>query len=196
VNKKKKTLIIGSLVLISLLIGGLTYAAFMDKGSVLGSSFSVSSSDIKLLEDLSGAIGEANLMDELVGPSFERISPYWQEDYPIKVYNNGTDALDISSTANYETAEDPAELRQLIYVEPLEWNDADTNGVVDEGEVIYSFGRKTIVKWKTEGFLLGTVNPGEYKGYILRFSTDAVSDTKQGTTGIFDFEFSSTPTVQ
>lgn len=179
-----------------LLIGGLTYAAFMDKGRILGSSFSVGSSDIKLLSDLAGTLDSSNLLDELMGPSFAKIAPYWKQDYPIKIYNNGTDTLDISSTANYETANDPQELRQIIFVEPLDWSDSNNNGAVDEGEISASYGKKTIVKWKTEGFLLGPVNQGETKGYVLRFSTDTISDTKQGATAMFDFEFNAAPVPQ
>jgi len=171
------------------LIGGVTYAAFMDKGSVLGSSFSVGSSDIKLLLNTAGNIEQTNLIDELPGPSFGNIIPYWQQDYLLKIYNNATTALNISSNSNYITANDPEELRNIIYVEPIEWADTNANGTVDEGEATYSYGRKTIVKWKTEGLQLGTVNKGEIKGLILRFSTETVSDTKQGASGVFDFEF-------
>ena len=42
---------------------------------------------------------------------------------------------------------------------------------------------------KTEGFDLGTINNGNVKSYVLRFSTDNLSDTKQGKTGIYDFIF-------
>lgn len=99
--------------------------------------------------------------------------------------------MQLVSNANYETINDPDDLRQIIYVEPFNWADANNNGIVDDGELGSSFGRKTIVKWKTEGFDFSTLATGAVKGLVLRFSTDTVSDTKQGTTAIFDFLFDS-----
>jgi len=190
---KSKTMVISILVLSFFLIGGITYAAFMDKGSVLGSSFSVGSSDIKLLLNVAGNIDSSNLTDEIPGPSFTNITPFWQRDYLVKIYNNATSTLTLTSASNYTTANDTEDLRQIIFIEPLEWSDTNANGLVDEGEVTYSYGRKTIIKWKTEGINLGTVNQGGIKGLILRFSTDDISETKQGATGSFDFEFNAVP---
>lgn len=187
-NKKKILALVGiaTLVLSSI---GLTSAFFTDKGQVLGSSFSVGSADIKLLNDVTAGVFEENLVDELPGPTFSNIAPGWSHDYLTKIYNNAGVDLLLSTNANYETANDPAELRQLIFVEPFSWNDENNNGLVDENEPGETFGKKSIVKWKTEGFDLGQINSGEVKSLILRFSADSVPDTKQGTTGIFDFEF-------
>ena len=71
----KKTYILGALVLLSLVAIGVTYAAFSDKGRVLGSTFSVGSGDIKLLKDISSGIQEENLADDISGPSFSDIGP-------------------------------------------------------------------------------------------------------------------------
>lgn len=188
-TRRKKILLFSIATIGLILLGGISYASFMDKSSVLGSTFSVGSSDIKLLENVAGSIEETNLVDEITGPSFGSITPYWQQDYLLKIYNNATFDLDLTSNAEYETANDPEEVRQLVYVEPLEWEDNNANGLLDDGENVYSYGRKSIVKWKTEGFTLGTVAQGEIKGIILRFTTDTISDTKQGASGIFDFEF-------
>lgn len=189
---KRKKFYLGSAILLSLVIvAGIVYAAFADKGKILGSNFSVGSSDIKLLVDVSAGTGTENLSDELTGPAFVGISPNWQEDYLMKIFNNGTSDVDLSSNANYETANDPDELRQIIFVEPFEWDDLNNDGLVDSGEEGASLGRKTIIKWKTEGYALGQLGQGEVKGLILRFSTDSVSDTKQGKSGVFDFEFDS-----
>lgn len=190
-NAKITALLI--LVLSFALIGGITYAAFMDKGSVLGSSFSVGSSDIKLLTNVAGNIESSNLSDEIQGPSFNNILPFWQKEYLIKIYNNASTTLDLHSLATYTTANDTQDLRYVIFVEPIEWKDLNSNGVVDSGEAVYSYGRKSLLKWKTEGISLGSVNQGEIKGLILRFSTDDISDTKQGATALFDFEFNATP---
>src|SRR3990167_8977967 len=105
---------------------------------------------------------------------------------------NGSDGnVMLTSNANYLTANDTAELRSIINVEPIEWNDANSNGVVDEAELGNSLGKKTIIKWKTEGFDLGVVSGGGVKGLVLRFSTDSVSSTKQGQSATYDFDFNS-----
>jgi len=173
------------------LVAGVAVAAFGDKGEILGSNFSIGSADIKLFKDLSGGTTPENLVDELNGPAFANISPNWSEDYPLKIFNNAPTHIQLTSNAYYVTANDPDELRQIIYVEPINWGDANNDGVVEESELGSSFGKKTIIKWKTEGYDLSSVAPGAVKGIVLRFSTDNVSDTKQGKSAIFDFEFDS-----
>ncbi len=177
--------------LLVVLASGVTVAAFGDKGDILGSSFSVGSADIKLLKDLAGPTSASNLTDTLPGPKFSNIGPNWRQDYPLKLYNNASGHIQLTSVSNYETANDPDELRQIIYVEPINWGDPNNNGIVEDNELGSSFGRKTIIKWKTEGFDLSSMASGSVKGMILRFSTDAVSDTKQGKTAVFDFIFNS-----
>jgi len=186
---KKRYVKIGGILAVTALAAGIVWAAFSDKGTVLGSQFSVGHSDLKLMETLAGTTDEFNLKDSMVGPRFENVTPNWQQDYLVKIYNAGTTQLQLSSNANYATVSDPDELRSYIYVEPFEWADVNGNGLVDDGEAGTSLGRKTITKWKTEGFNLGSINTGEIKGVLLRFSTDSLSDTKQGKTGTFDFEF-------
>ncbi len=188
---KKLIYVYASLAALVLVVAGVTYAAFSDKGNVLGSTFSVGSADIKLLNDITQGLGEGNLVEEKAGPNFNNISPFWTKDYLMKIYNNAATQISLSSNSNYETANDPMELRQIIFVEPFEWNDNNSDGVLDAGELGTSYGRKTIVKWKTEGFNLGSVDAGAVKSLVLRFSTDAVSDTKQGASALFDFQFSS-----
>ncbi len=187
-NYVKKGLLIALLITIT---AGLTYAAFGDKGKVLGTKFSVGSADIKLLLDTDMGTVPENLVEEMPGPQFDNIVPNWSEDYEIKIFNNGSTPVTLTSNADYLTANDPDELRSIIYVEPIIWNDIDSNGIVDSGEEGDSLGRKTIVKWKTEGYQIGEVESGAVKSLILRFSTDVVSDTKQGKSGIFDFSFDS-----
>lgn len=191
--KKSYFMLFMAIVLAITMIFGAGYsvAAFMDRGSLLGSTFSVGSADIKLLDDLGLGSEPSNLLEELPGPSFTNIGDVWEADYPMKIYNNATSDLLLTSNADYETANDPEDLRQDIYVEPLDWNDANGDGEVEESELGTSYGRKTIVKWKTEGFDMGTITTGEIKGIVLRFSTDSVSDTKQGATAVFDFIFNS-----
>ncbi len=166
---------------------GITWAAFSDKGKVLGSTFSVGNSDIKLLENLSGITSQDNLKDELSGPNFVNLTPNWTQDYLLKIYNNGSTALQVTSNSEYETANDPDDLRSYIYVEPMDWDDSNGNGQLDLGEEGSSYGKKSITKWKTEGFDLQKIDMGTTRGFILRFSTTNLSDTKQGKTGSYDF---------
>ncbi len=191
-KEKKKYLIyaLGLLAVVSL-ITGITFAAFTDKAKVLGSTFSVGSADLKFLKDLPLGTDPTNLVDELPGPSFSNIGQTWSADYPLKLINNGTSGISITSKAYYETANDPAELRSDIYVEIFEWNDANNNGVLDSGEIGLSLAKKTIVKWKTEGIGIGQINPGQTRPLVLRFSVENLSATKQGKSALFDFEFES-----
>jgi hypothetical protein len=170
---------------------GITYAAFSDKGKVLGSSFSVGNADIKLMLDLTLGAEPTNLVDEIPGPVFTNIGQNWQRDYLIKIYNNGTYKMSLTSHSNYETINDPDDLRQYIFAEIYPWDDTNNDGQVTEDEIGTSIGKKTIIKWKTEGFSLGEFNPGETLGFTIRFSTGTISDTKQGKQGAFDFEFDS-----
>lgn len=188
---KNKTFLLLGIVTLILTTAGITYAAFGDRGSVLGSTFSVGSADIKLLQDVGLGFEEGNLTDEIPGPTFTGILPYWTTDYLLKIYNNGSDTLHLVSNAYYETINDPEDLRSILFVEPIQWTDLDGNGEVDEGETGASLGRKTIVKWKTEGFDLGNIDIGQIKGYILRFSADNISETKQNASALFDFTFDS-----
>jgi hypothetical protein len=79
----------------------------------------------------------------------------------------------------------------VLTVEPFEWSDLNANGAVEEDELGASFGKKTIVKWKTEGFSLGEITQGALKGFAFKFYGEGITDAKQGKTGIFDFEFDS-----
>ena len=50
---KKKLIITISLIVLLVMAAGVAVAAFGDKGEVMGSSFTVGSADIKLLQDFS-----------------------------------------------------------------------------------------------------------------------------------------------
>jgi hypothetical protein len=197
--KTKITKAVSSYLVVLGLIGltaGIVYAAFSDKGKVLGSQFSVGSADLKMYLNLSGGTEMPNLTDELPGPNFSGITPSWNEDYLIKFYNNGTSEVQLASNAEYLTVNDPDDLRSIIFVEPIEWLDNNLNGGLDPGEEGQSYGKKTIIKWKTEGYNLGNIPSGTARGFVLRFSTDSVSDTKQGKAAVFDFIFDSVQITQ
>jgi predicted ribosomally synthesized peptide with SipW-like signal peptide len=189
IKAKNLVYFLGTVAIASGLVAGVTYAAFTDKGKVLGSTFSAGSADIKFLSDVTLGIDPPNLTDELTGPSFSNISPTWTQDYLMKIVNNGTSNLGIVTNAYYETASDPKDLRSDIQVEVFPWNDSNSNGIVDTGEEGTPIGKKTIIKWKTEGFDLGELNAGQQKSLILRFSAPTLGDDQQGATGVFDFEF-------
>lgn len=187
----KKVYSVFLLLLLCTALFGAAYAAFSGRSRILGTSVSVGSADIRLLADVSGGLAESNLVTEKSGPVLSGIYPNWASDYLVKLYNNSPGTLSIRTNANYATDQDPAELRQLLFVQFFPWDDSNSNGLVDTGELGSPLERKTIVKWKTEGFDLGTIESGQVMGYVLRFSTDSISDTKQGASGIFDFEFNS-----
>jgi hypothetical protein len=190
--KSKKTLYVLGMLLAAGLTIGIAYAAFTDENKVLGSTFSVGSADIKFFNNLAGNTEPTNLVDELPGPTFTNIGQTWSSDYPLKIYNNGTSPVSLTSHSFYETANDPAELRSDISVEIFEWNDANYNGLTDPSEVDnVGIAKKTLVKWKTEGIGLGQLNAGVFRSFVLRFSTTNLSETKQGQSALFDFEFES-----
>jgi len=191
-NKKRKLLYIyGSLIILVSLIVGVTFAVFTDKSSVLGATFTTGSVNLKFLSDLANETDTATYVDELTGPNFSGIGTTWQKDYPLKLINNGSSKIAVTTHSNYQTVNDPKDLRSDILVEIINWNDADKDGQLDSGEEGVSIGQKSITKWKTEGFNLGEYDSGQLIPIILRFTAPTLSDTQQGATGIFDFEFSS-----
>jgi len=190
-KKGKLLYLLGAVLLAGGLVAGATYAAFKDRAKVLGSTFSVGSANIMFLNDLTMGTDPTNYIEELPGPSFTNVGPGWTKDYLVKIINMGTTKLGVTSHANYETTNDPKDLRSDINVELFSWNDIDADGELDVGEEGASKGKKTIIKWKTEGFNLGDFNPGQCIYLILRFSVDTISDTKQGASAVFDFEFDS-----
>ncbi len=191
-TKANKQIITAALgLVIALFSAGIAYAAFADKVKIKSALFSTGSAEIKFLINLAGSTQPDNTADELQGPNFTNIGSNWQNDYAVKIFNNSTSAIDLGSNAFYETVNDPDELRSYINVEPIPWDDSNNNGLVETDELGTSFGKKTITKWKTEGFALGELDAGQIKGLLLRFTTTTLSDTKQGKTGTFDFEFDS-----
>src|SRR3989344_9302127 len=159
--KAKQLLLTLGLVLAT---AGISYAAFSDVGKLTGSKFSFGSADIKLFLNVAGGIDDINLVDELPGPNFENIVPNWTQDYLIKLYNNGSGNISLASFSDYLTVNDPDDLRYDLSVEIFEWNDINTNGTAEIDEIGATLGNKTFVKWKTEGFSLGSISSGQIKG--------------------------------
>ncbi len=190
-KKNKLFYLIGSSLIVISLIAGITYAAFSDKAKVLGSSFSVGSANLMFLESLSMGTDPSNYKDELPGPTFTNIGTGWTQDYLVKLISMASPKITISTNAFYETVNDPDDLRSDINVEIIKWYDTNQNGIVDEGEEGPIVGKKTIIKWKTEGFTLGDLYYGQVMELILRFSAPTISELKQGASAVFDFEFNS-----
>jgi hypothetical protein len=178
-----------SFILAGVLISGVAYAAISNKIFMIGASFTTSNIEIRFLKNLSLGSSQENLTSEIQGVTFDNIYNYWTSDYLVKLTNNSASSVKVSSYANYSTAEDPASLRYSLFVELFPWNDKNSNGLVDEGELDTALGKKNFVKWKTEGFDLGNFDSKVIKAYVLRFSAEGITDTKIGQTGKFDFEF-------
>jgi len=183
---------VGALIMMSGLAFGVAYASFTDQAKFTGSRFSVGSADLKLLNNLTFGTDGSNLVDSKPAPSYDGISPGWTADYLIKVYNNGSQDLELSSNMDYATANDPGAVREVLYMEPFDWNDANGDGLVTDGEQGTSYGKKAFTSWKSTGFDFGRLASGQTKALIMRFSTGSITNSKMGQTGVFDFMFDGT----
>lgn len=188
---RKTTIGLASLLLIAMLLMGVAYASFTDQSKFTGSRFSIGSADLKLLNDLAGGTDALNLVDTKEVPSFDNISPMWYADYLVKIYNNGTQPVTLTSNMDYLTANDPATIREVLYMEPFDWNDLDNDGVLDDGEQGTSYGKKAFTSWKSTGFNFGQLGAGAVKPLVMRFSAGNITNSKMGAVGIFDFMFDS-----
>jgi hypothetical protein len=178
-----------SFLLAGVLISGVAFAALSNKILMKGISFKTSTVELKFLKDHTlGSVNE-NLTSEISGVSFEGIVNGWSTEYLVKIHNTSQNSLQIKSFSNYTTAEDPASLRYSLFVELIPWDDKNSNGLIEDGELGTSLGLKNFVKWKTEGFDLGSMESNKTYGYLMRFSAEGITDSKQGQSGIFDFEF-------
>jgi hypothetical protein len=169
---------------------GITYAAFMDKISFDGATVQVGSSNIQLLDNLALPPTTDNRVDTKPVPNFTLINPHYIKDYLVKIYADSSSRIALGSKSNYTTAEDPDDIRRYLLVEIFEWNDINSNGLAEQEELGQSFGTKSIIEWKTEGFNLGELAPGQVNGYLMRFSSPNITNEKQNKTGKFSFEFS------
>lgn len=188
---RKSTIGLGSLLVVAVGLMGVAYASFTDQSKFAGSRFSIGSADLKLLDNLAGGTDASNLVDTKPVPSYDNISPQWFSDYLIKIYNNGTQPVTLTSNMDYDTVNDPASIREILYMEPYDWNDADADGVVDEGEQGISYGKKVFTSWKSTGFDFGQLEAGATKALIMRFSAGNISNAKMGAVGTFDYMFDS-----
>lgn len=189
---RKYIISFSSLLLLACSLVGIAYASFSDQSKFSGSRFSVGSADLKLLDNLASGSEASNLVDTKPAPSYDNISPMWFQDYAIKIYNNGTQSITLTSNMDYLTANDPSNIREILYVEPFDWNDINNDGIFDgESEQGNSYGKKVFTSWKSTGFNFGQLASGAIKPLIMRFSAGNISSTKMGAVGTFDFMFDS-----
>ena len=189
-KNRKYYLALGSMIVVMGAFMGIAYASFTDQAKFTGSRFSVGSADLKLLNDLAGGTSAENLVDSKPAPNYDSVSPQWQADYLVKVYNNGTQAVTLTSNMDYLTANDPGNIREFIYMEPFDWDDVNNNGMYDgETELGSSHTKKAFTAWKSTGFNFGQLDPGTTRSLIMRFSTGSISSSSMGKSGVFDFMF-------
>jgi predicted ribosomally synthesized peptide with SipW-like signal peptide len=187
---RKSVIAFGFVILAAGALIGVAYASFTDQSKFAGSRFTVGSADLKLLNDLAGGTDALNLVDTKPAPSYDNIYTGWLDNYPIKIYNNGSQSVTLTSNMDYLTANDPMDIREVLYIEPYDWDDANNNGLFDgESEQGISWGRKAFTAWKSTGFNFGQLASGTTKSLIMRFSTGSITNSKMGAVGTFDFMF-------
>ncbi len=202
-NKKRllASLLIITLSFISIVQG--TSAIFEETVKVAGTTFSVgdggtteepANTALKVLADASQTATESNLVDTIQGPSFEGITEEWSDQFSVKVYNKGDSTLDLVSKVDYIS--DPDVLRDDIYVEVLAWNDNNSNGIVDEGELGESYGYDTILRMRNDTFNLGSIEPEETRGFVMKFDGTGISETNNGMQATYDFLITGTDTSE
>ena len=165
------------------------YASFTDQTKFAGSRFSVGSADLKLVNNLAGGVESGNLVDDKPAPTYDGIYSLWTADYLVKLVNNGNQVVNLTSNMDYLTANDPGNIREVLYVEPIDWTDANGNGEAEADELGTSAGKKAFTSWKSTGYDFGNLAPGQVKGYVMRFSAGTLTNAKMGQTGIYDFVF-------
>lgn len=188
---KRKYIFALAFTVLAAFAGGYTYAMFTDRAEFSNTLVSVGSADLKLYEDMGKSASEpGNLVDSLPSPSLLDVTPSFEQDYLVKLYNNSTKASLLESHADYITAEDPEDLRRYITVEIYEWNDNNTNGILEGDELGTSMGSMNVIDWKSDGFSLNLIEPKSTRSFVLRFTAPEIPETKMGKTGMFSFEFS------
>lgn len=198
-----KKIILSSLVVLlaSMALTTTVLALFEETVKVTGSTFKVATDstgepedtengDLKILVNLGSDSNASNLADSVTGPLYDNISNSWTADYPIKLHNQGNKTLSLISKADY--INDVNVLRDDIYVEVFAWNDTNTNGTVDTGELGQSYAKDTILRWRNDTFEMGRLLPNETRGFVLRFDGSGITDSNLGMEAVFDFEFTGT----
>lgn len=195
--------VLGALIMIGISMASLLQVAsavLQESVKVAGTSFSVGTgtgtggggggtttgnTSLKILTNLTGGTNTSNLSDSVAGPTFTNVGPDWMDNFPVKVYNKGTVPLNLVALADY--INDPDVLRDDIYVKIVEWNDSDNDGLVDTGEEGQTYGYDTILRLRNDTFGLGTINPSQQRGFVMKFDGTGVSEANANMNAIYDF---------
>ncbi len=189
-NLKKVFYAYGSLILLLVVLVGVTFATFTSEATVDPTMVTVASTSIKLMDGFRPTVDPAFLTNMLPGPTFEDITDDWSEDYVVQIYNTGTTDVSLVSRSDYVVPDDPTEVRQALHVTFYEWTDTNGDGAIQEDEFLdTSYGDRTIVRWKTQGFDLGVLHPQELRTFVLRFTAPGLTDAHQGQMFMFKFSF-------
>ncbi len=167
--------------------GLMAVAAFQTQGQVKGTSFTAGSAEILFYSDLSGTSDSNNLLAEKSFSPFELIGPNWTDTRLIKIYNKGTENLKL--TLSSEVVGTDNILSESLNIEVFNWNDANSNGVLDDGETGDSFGAKTLKQWQTSSYDLSTFESQTTKSFALKFSTGDLTDEFQKANVTYNFVF-------
>ena len=174
-----------------------TSAAFEESVKVAGTSFSIGTDvgesevlgpanvALKLFDNLGGSASVDNLVDSVPGPDFVGVNDVWTDTYLVKAHNSGDIPLDLVATANYVS--DPDELRDDLFIEIIGWDDTNNNGVLDAGEETTSYGYDSILRFKNDTFLLGSIAQDETRGFVLRFDGSGLTEINETMVAEYDF---------
>ena len=174
-----------------ILLGGLglvvVSAAFQTRGEVKGTSFVAGSAEIKFLDNLSGDTGSSNLLSEKSFDAFDLIGPNWSDIRLVKVYNEGTESLDLSFVGVLN-GEDGL-LSDQVLLDLKSWADVNNNGELDGGDQTAIILSQTLTDWQTKSADLGSFEPDTIKGFVLEFSVGDIEDELQSSTVTYNFAF-------
>jgi len=170
--------------------GLVVFAAFQTQGQVKGTSFTAGSAEILFYDNLALTPSETNLVNEKSFSPFDLIGPNWSDTRLVKIYNKGTENLKLTFVA--ELSGEDSSLSDNLNVEVFNWNDSNSNGVLDEDELGDSFGTKTLKQWQTESYDLGTFDTETTKSFALKFSVGDITDELQKANVTYNFVFNGT----
>lgn len=167
--------------------GLMVAAAFQTQGQVKGTSFTAGSAEILFYSNLSGTSDSDNLLSEKSFSPFELIGPNWSDNRLVKIYNKGSENLKLTFVA--EVVGTDSTLSDNMNIEVLNWEDTNSDGVLDDGELGSSFGTKTLKQWQTSSYDLGMFESETSKFFVLQFSVGDLTDELQKSNVTYNFIF-------
>jgi len=136
--------------------------------------------------------------DSINAPTFDDIYPNWEQDYSLKVKNNGT--VNLAVTLNQEWKggwanwKDPNGLRHHIWLEVWKFNDDNNNNKLwDSGEDVGGrLGKRKLSLLDDSPINLGEIDEGGYQWYLFRFTADGLDGLENSTLQKYTFVFDGT----